>query len=149
MKKFKFSLDSVLKWKLSLEEEALKLFGEATRRRQEAFERLQSTRRCLGELLKTIRDARAGRLEGWAQVAYLREAGRQESLCKNYEELLERARIEEAKAREFYLGRRREAEAMQKLREKRYVSYEKDAERAIEKELEEIMLSRNGKILCS
>ncbi len=149
MKKFKFSLDSALKWKLSLEEAALQLFGEASRKRELAFETLQNARRCQGELLKIVRQAREGRQEGWRQVAYLREVNRQEGLCKNYEELLERAKAEEVKAREGYLLQRREAEAIRRLRQKRHEDYQKETNREIEKELEEIMLSREGSALCS
>lgn len=149
MKKFKFSLQTVLKWKHSQEEEALATFGQAMKARQEAYDTLQTSRRHLGALLNAIRQARAENAQTWAQVTYLREVARQEALCSHHEELLQSAAVLQEKAREAYLLRRREAEALQKLKEKRSKLYQKDVDRATEKELEEIMLSREGNLLCS
>jgi flagellar FliJ protein len=149
MKKFKFSLDSILKLKRSQEEEALKLMGDAMRRRQDAYETLQAGRRHLGALLTAIRQAREGRIDGWNQAAYLREVARQEALCKHYEETLQKMVAEEEKARGHYIFCRRQAEALEKLKNKRRDLYQKEADRDIERELEEIMLSREGSLLCN
>lgn len=142
MKKFKFSLETVLSWKRAQEEDALKVLGAATRQRQLAFDTLQASRRQLGALLQSVREAREGRLETWTQVAYLREVSRQEAFCRGHEELLQRAVLNETRAREAYLERRRQAEIIEKLKEKRQESYRIETERTLEQELEEIMLSR-------
>lgn len=148
MKNFKFSLESVLKWKRSQEEKALELMGLAMRRRQEIFETLQASRRRLGALLMAVRQARAGTIDGWTQVAYTREMGRLEGFCKHHEEMLARAKTEEEIARQTYLQRRCEAEALEKLKEKRSLLCQKENDRLMERELEEIMLSREGNLLC-
>lgn len=153
MKKFKFSLETVLKWKRSQEEKALEVMGAAMKRRQEMFELLQASRRKLGALLQAIRQARQVTMDGWMQAAYAREVGRQEALCQHHQEMLQTAQSEEENARQAYLERRREAEALEKLKEKRTITYKQESARATEQELEEIMLSRlqktEGSMLCS
>ena len=144
MKRFKFSLAAVLKWKRMQEDSALRVLGEAMRARQNAFDTLQSGRRHMGELLKAIRAARETQSANWAQVqvVYNREIGRQQALCQSYEELLRQAVKQEDTASEAYLGRRKEAETIEKLGEKRKNFHEEMMNRAVEKELEEIVLSK-------
>ena len=142
MKKFKFSLETVLKWKRTQQDAAMRAMGEAMRRKQEAFETLQTTRRQMGALLTAIRQARQNNVASWAQVAYMREVARQEGVCKSAEERLAHATALETKSREVYLAARRAVETVEKLKEKRKDSYQIAADRALELELEEIMLSR-------
>ena len=153
MKKFKFSLEAALKWKRTQEEEALKQMGMAMRWRQECFNTLEISRRQFGELLKSVRQARSERMEIWTQVIYTREVARQEGVCKKSEELLQKAILQEEAARHAYLQKRREAETIEKLKEKRKETYQLETDRAIERELEEIMLSKANNelanVLCS
>lgn len=142
MKKFRFSLEAVLRWKRMQEEEALKNLGAHMRRRQQAHETLMQSRRELDKLLENIKEARSGRVEGWMQTAFMREMGRMEGLCVNYAELLQKAIGEENVAREAYLLKKRETQTIEKLREKRSESYIKEISVKTEKELEEIMLSQ-------
>ena len=144
MKKFKYSLDAVLKWKRSQEEASLRVLGEAMRARQLAFDTLQAGRRHMGELLKTVRDAREIPSQNWAQlqVVYGREIVRQQGVCKGYEESLKKAVFEEERARDAYLIKRKEAETIEKLGEKRKFLHNQQINRAIEQELEEIVLSK-------
>ena len=149
MKKFRFTLDAVLKLKRASEDAALKQFGAATRRRQEALLALESARRQMGALLTAIRQAReAGAVSGWAQAAYVREVSRQEAICKHAEEFLTHCTKEETAAREHYLKCRREAETIEKLGQKRLQEHQKQLSRALELELEEIVLSKEHR-LCN
>lgn len=131
-----------MRWKRMQEEEALKNLGLFMRRRQQAQETLMAGRQQLDLLLTNIKEARAGRLSGWMQTAFIREVGRMESLCVNYAELLQKAIGEETAAREAYLGKKRETQTIEKLKDKRTDSYMKENALKLEKELEEIMLSQ-------
>jgi flagellar biosynthesis chaperone FliJ len=142
VKKFKFTLETVLAWKRSKEEDALLVMGKAMRARQEAAAALEYQRRHLGALLGLIRQAREGASQAWSQAAYIREVARCENLCQKRQEALNATIIAENKAREAYLACRREAETLLRLKEKRAQLHKKDAQRVLEAELEEIMLSR-------
>lgn len=142
MKKFRFSLDAVLKWKRLQEEEALKALGQAMQARQRAHERLLAARAQKEQTLSSIRQARQDRMSGALQVAYLSEVGRCEAICQQNEGLLKEAINLETIAREAYLKKKRETDAIVKLRGKREETYVKAAALKNEQELEEIMLSK-------
>jgi len=144
MKNFKFNLDSVLLWKKRQQEEALKLMGEATQRKQRGRDELEMARRYLGELLSSLHQQREeGHLYGWAQTMFMRTITHQEGVCRHKQEILEKLKKEEDMARENYLVKHREAEAIEKLRQKRRKNFEKEENLRSEKELEEIVLSRS------
>lgn len=144
MKDFKFNLDSVLLWKKRQEEEALRSMGEATQRKQKGWQDLEVARRYLGELMLSLREQRTqGDLRGWAQTMFMRTITHQEGVCKHKEETLEKLKKEENMARENYLVKHRESEAIEKLRQKRRKIFEKEENSRSEKELEEIVLSRS------
>jgi len=143
MRPFKFNLEAVLRWKKGQEEAALKEFGEAMRRKAKAIEELQLARRYLGNLLNSLREERAkGKQSVWNQTMYMQAISRQEGICKHKEEILEKVTIEEGVYREKYLQKKREAEAIEKVKDKRRFLYEKEANIRLEKELEEIVLSK-------
>lgn len=142
MKKFRFSLDAVLKWKRLQEEEALKALGQAMQARQRAHERLLAARAQMDKTLASIQQAREGRMSGALQVTYLSEIGRCEALCQQNETLLKEATNTETLVREDYLKKRRATEAISKLRGKREEMYIKASALKKEQELEEIMLSK-------
>jgi flagellar biosynthesis chaperone FliJ len=142
VRRFKFSLAAVLRWKVGLRDSALRAFGEATRRRVEAEAQLADARHRQAKLLDAVAQARRGTIAAWAQSSFGSQIAHAESLCDHARERLAHLATQEQAARQVFLDAKRNVEIIEKLNLKRVEQHKLAESRSLELELEEIMLSR-------
>jgi|GEM_PF-2187702 flagellar biosynthesis chaperone FliJ len=144
MRRFKFSLAPILSLKVAKEDAALRKFGEAVAFRAQTAELLKQANFCRQSHLDSIQHARALRLEAVHQQSWFDELNRLEAECSVCADGFAKAMGEERKAKNAYLKAHNESKALHNLKDKRVLQHNKTQEKANEKELEEIMLSRRN-----
>ena len=133
-KKFRFSLDSVLKLRAHETEIAREAMGWAVRKRQEQELEVQKARQRLQELAKKRLYGAIDSMALRHHDAFRRDA--QKIIEEAKQELLQAIQNEE-NARQIVVKKRREEESLQKLYEKEEMAHRKEMETAENQFLDE------------
>lgn len=144
MKRFRFSLESVLTLRRFRKMEAAGLLAQASRRRQTAGRSLNRGRGVLQRVESSLRDtlASGGRAVEIVRIqeALTEQRATVQRLQKDFSDTLQR----EQAARQAVLEAQREYEALLKLETRQREAARKEAEREDEKQMQEFVAARHG-----
>ncbi len=121
-KKFRFSLQSVLRWRQHQTEQAVEALVRLQQERAQLEQRIEAARQQLAQLQRelTAHASTTDPVQLRRQEAYWLKAQRQ---LLRLEQQLEQLRQQEAEARALVLERRQAEESLERLRERQYARY--------------------------
>lgn len=142
MKRFRFSLESVLTLRRFKKQEATGVLGAAQRKRQEAMTALEKRREELAAAENALESALAGSVKA-SRMVFLQNALvlRREEARASAQAAAE-AMQEEERARDALLEAQREEEALEKLKERQRERALLEMEKEDEKAMEEFVAAR-------
>lgn len=144
MKKFRFSLDTVLDYRRQVQDSIQVELGALTAeaRRQEAA--LEAARQKYAEINREYREKKADGMLIAELRAYETALEVQEAMCvREAGKLNVLRRQEEAKRREL-VGAKQDASSVEKLREKKLLAYTKELEKSEEQFIDDLVCARSG-----
>lgn len=146
MKAFKFKLESVLTLRRREEEVARESYAEAVAFRlrcEEALEQAMQDLEVLQSELMTKRESLTRRDD---QLLFIHAIRQQKDFCTTISQRLARA-VQLVQVRhEAWMEARKKTQMLEKLRERHYQRFVYEAQRAEEKEIEDLVMARFGAI---
>ncbi len=142
MKKFRFSLQSVLTLRKIQQEKTLETYAEAVSRSMELHHELMNAVQRQEYLAMLIQEQREASLSASMQQAYAEALEEAEIKSKKLKESLKSAEEEKARKLSEFLQAKQKTEVMVKLRDKEENAFVQEELRNEEKELEDITIAR-------
>ena len=145
MKKFQFRLEALLTLKESKKEKALEAYALALKKRQDlqiAYENKQNTFETLGS---NIASARQQPFAPSTQLSFFQNYLRQKDSLEKQKQDLQTASTEEKSRLNEFIQKKKDCDVLAKLKGKKKQQYFADSLRAEEKQIEDIVNSRQAR----